>query len=318
MRGTAARLVEHGKSVEIQEVELPEPGDGEVVLDVAFSGVNPVDMYAAQGRVAADAPVPRTLGTEGAGTADGRPVAARGHGIGTTRDGLWATAAVVPRAALIDVPEGVDLETAAAMGVAGVTAYRTVHELAEVSADDTVLVLGASGGVGSIIVSAAHAAGATVLGQTGQDGNSAWIRERGADHVIVTGAEGLADAAAKFHPTVVFDGLGDGFTGAAIEVLEPHGRLVIYGASAGQEGTISLQSLYGKGIQVLGYAGLLESDDAMNSAIGLALKALAAGELSVPIDSAPRLEQVNEAFQRIQDRNVNGKLVLDTRGARAG
>jgi NADPH:quinone reductase len=318
MRITAARLVQHGKSVAIQEVELPEPGDGEVVLEVAFSGVNPVDMYAAQGRVAADAPVPRTLGTEGAGTADGRPVLARGHGIGTARDGVWATAAVVPRAALIDVPEGVNLETAAAMGVAGVTAYRTVHELAEVSADDTVLVLGASGGVGSIIVSAAHAAGATVLGQTGQDGNSGWIRERGADHVIVTDAEGLADAAAEFHPTVVFDGLGDGFTGAAIEVLEPHGRLVIFGASAGQEGTISLQSLYGKGIQVLGYAGLLESDDAMKAAIGRALKALAAGELSVPIDSAPRLEQVNEAFQRIQDRSVNGKLVLDTRGARAG
>src|SRR5947209_13360197 len=147
MRVTDARLIEHGKPLEIQEVGLPEPGDGEVVLEVAFSGVNPVDMYAAQGRVAAEAPVPRTLGTEGAGTVDGRPVVARGYGIGTARDGLWANAAVEPRAALVDVPEGVDLKTAAAMGVAGVTAWRTVHELARVSADDTVLVLGASGGV---------------------------------------------------------------------------------------------------------------------------------------------------------------------------
>jgi len=101
--------VEHGKPLEIQEVGLPEPGEGEVILEVAFSGVNPVDMYAAEGRVAADAPVPRTLGTEGAGTVDGRPVVARGYGIGTARDGLWANAAVVPRAALVDVPEGVDL-----------------------------------------------------------------------------------------------------------------------------------------------------------------------------------------------------------------
>lgn len=76
------------------------------------------------GRVAPGAPVPRTLGTEGAGTVDGRPVLARGHGIGTARDGLWATAAVVPYAALIDVPDGVALEQAAAMGVAGVTAWR--------------------------------------------------------------------------------------------------------------------------------------------------------------------------------------------------
>jgi NADPH2:quinone reductase len=314
MRVTAARLIEHGKPLEIQEVELPEPSDGEVVLEVAFSGVNPVDMYAAEGRVAAEAPVPRTLGTEGAGTVDGRPVVARGYGIGTARDGLWANAAVVPRAALVDVPEGVDLKTAAAMGVAGVTAWRTVHELARVSADDTVLVLGASGGVGSIIVSAAHAAGATVIGQTGRPDNSGWITERGADDVIVTDAGGLADAAARFRPTAVFDGLGDGFTGAAIEALQPHGRLVIFGASAGPEGQVPLQSLYSKGIQVLGYAGLLESDEAMSSAIGKALRALAAGELSVPVDAALPLDQVGQAFERIGDREVLGKLVLDTHG----
>ncbi len=314
MRITAARLVEHGKPLEIQEVELPEPGDGEAVLKVAFSGVNPVDMYAAEGRVAAEAPVPRTLGTEGAGTVDGRPVVARGYGIGTARDGLWANAAVVPRAALVDVPEGVDLKTAAAMGVAGVTAWRTVHELAHVSADDTVLVLGASGGVGSIIVSAAHAAGATVIGQTGQQGNSGWITGRGADDVIVTDAGGLAGAAAPFRPTVMFDGLGDGFTGAAIEALQPHGRLVIFGASAGPQGQVPLQSLYSKGIRVLGYAGLLESDEAMSSAIGKALRALAAGELSVPVDAALPLDQVGQAFERISDRKVLGKLVLDTHG----
>jgi NADPH2:quinone reductase len=314
MRVTAARLVEHGKPLEIQEVELPEPGDGDVVLEVAFSGVNPVDMYAAEGRVAAEAPIPRTLGTEGAGTVDGRPVVARGYGIGTARDGLWANAAVVPRAALVDVPEGVDLKTAAAMGVAGVTAWRTVHELAHISADDTVLVLGASGGVGSIIVSAAHAAGATVIGQTGQQDNSGWITERGADDVIVTDAGGLADAAARFRPTAVFDGLGDGFTGAAIEALQPHGRLVIFGASAGPEGQVPLQSLYSKGLRVLGYAGLLESDEAMSSAIEKALRALAAGELSVPVDAALPLDQVGQAFERIGGREVLGKLVLDTRG----
>jgi NADPH2:quinone reductase len=313
MHVTAARLIEHGKPLEIQDVELPEPGAGEVLLDVAFSGVNPVDMYAAQGRVAADAPVPRTLGTEGSGTVDGRRVVVRGFGIGTDRDGLWATAAVVPRDALVDVPDGVDLETAAAMGVAGVTAWRTVHELAQVNSDDTVLVLGASGGVGSIIVSAARAAGATVIGQTGREDNTGWITGRGADHVVVTGPEDLADAAAPYHPTVVFDGLGGEFTGAALEALEPHGRHVIFGASAGPEGHVSLQALYGRGLRVLGYAGLLESDEAMKTAIEHALQALTAGELSVPIDAAVPLDQVNEAFERIQDRGVRGKLVLDTR-----
>jgi NADPH2:quinone reductase len=311
---TAARLTGHGQPLQIEDVELATPGDDEVILEVAYAGINPVDMYAAEGKVAADAPVPRTLGTEGAGTVDGRRVVVRGHGVGTARDGLWANAAVVPRAALVDVPDGVELEAAAAMGVAGVTAWRTVHELAEVGADDTVLVLGASGGVGSIIVSAAHAVGATVIGQTGHEDNSGWIRERGADQVIVASAGNLARAAARLHPTVVFDGLGDGFTGAAIEALEPHGRLVIFGASAGPDGEVSWQSLYSRGIRVLGYAGLLESDEAMSAAIGRALQALAAGELRVPVDSAVSLDQVSKAFDRIQGRDVRGKLVLDTRG----
>jgi NADPH2:quinone reductase len=312
MRVKAARLAQHGQPLRIEEVELREPGPQDVVLDVAYSGVNPVDMNAAQGQVAADAPVPRTLGTEGAGTVDGRPVMVRGHGIGTARDGLWATAAVVPRAALIDVPDGVGLEAAAAMGVAGVTAWRTVTEIAQVKADDTVLVLGASGGVGSIIVSVARALGATVIGQTGHESNAEWIKQRGADQVIVTDSGGLTAAAADLYPTVAFDGLGNGFTGAAIEALEPHGRLVLFGASAAPDGQVPLRSLYSKGITVSGYAGLLESDEAMRAAIQRALQALADGQLSVPVDLALPLDQVNESFDRIRQRQVRGKIVLDT------
>src|SRR5689334_22902715 len=201
MRARAARLLKHGQPLRIEEVDLAAPGPQDVIVDIAYAGVNPVDMRAAAGQLAADAPVPRTLGTEAAGTVDGRPVMVRGHGIGTARDGLWATAAVVPRAALIDVPGGAELKAAAAMGVAGVTAWRAVTELARVKPDDTVLVLGASGGVGSIIVSVAHALGATVIGQTGHEDNAGWIRQRGADHVVVADAGRLAGAVAGLHPT---------------------------------------------------------------------------------------------------------------------
>lgn len=312
MRTTAVRLAQHGQPLRVEEVDLADPGPQDVLVDVAYAGVNPVDMYAAQGKVAADAPVPRTLGTEAAGTVDGRPVMVRGHGIGTGRDGLWAARAVVPRAALIDVPEGVELRAAAAMGVAGVTAWRTVTELAQVKADDTVLVLGASGGVGSIIVSVAHALGASVIGQSGHEDNARWIKERGADHVVVADADNLSAAVAGLHPTAVFDGLGGGFTGAAVEALQPHGRLVLFGTSAAPEGQVPLQSLYRKGTSVLGYAGLLESDEAMSAAIRRALQALAEGQLTVPIDSAMPLSKVNEAFDRISQRQARGKVVLDT------
>ena len=133
MKAVAARLVEHGKPLNVAEVDLPAPGGDEAEVEMRYGGVNPVDRYRAAGTVDAGSPVPRTLGAEGAGTFEGRPVVVFGHGVGTTRDGIWSTRAIVPRAALIDVPAGVDLQHAAVMGVAGVTAWRTVTELAQVS-----------------------------------------------------------------------------------------------------------------------------------------------------------------------------------------
>ena len=311
MRVKAARLAAHGQPLRIEETELPAPGAGETIAAMAYAGVNPVDMYGAMGRVAPDGPVPRTLGGEGAGTVDGRPVLIRGHGLGATRDGLWAQAAVVPEAALIDIPDGVGLAEAAAMGVAGVTAWRTVTELAQAGPGDTVVVLGASGGVGSIIVSLAHGLGATVIGQTGDSGKQDWVAARGADQVVVCDAGELAGQLAGLRPTVVFDPLGGGFTGAAVEALEPRGRLVLFGTSAGPAGEIPLQQLYRKALRVHGYGGLIESDETLAGAIRAALGALARGELSVPIDSSPPLTEVNEAFERLRSRSVRGKMVLD-------
>jgi NADPH2:quinone reductase len=313
MRVIAARLVRLGEPLELQELELPEPGEAEALIEVAYGGVNPIDLYGAQGLAAPDGPVPRTLGTEGAGTVDGRPVLVRGFGIGTMRDGLWATAAIVPRAALIDLPEGVNLPQAAAMGVSGATAWRTVTEVAQVTADDTVLVLGASGGTGSIIVSLAHGIGATVAGQTGSEAKRDWISALGADYVVVSDGLGLADALVDLPPTVVFDALGGDFTGAAIEAMQPHGRLVLFGTSAGLTGQLPLRQLYRKGITVHGYAGLLASNEAITAALDQALQALASGRFTVPIDSELPLDQVNVAFEMIRQRSLHGNLVLDTR-----
>jgi NADPH:quinone reductase len=314
MRVTAARLVHHGQPLQVQEVELSEPGEEEVLLDVYYGGVNPVDMHGAKGEVAPDGPVPRTMGTEGAGIVDGRSVLVRGYGIGAMRDGVWASAAVVPRHALVDLPDRVSLLQAAAMGVSGVTAWRTVTELAQLTADDTALVLGASGGVGSIIVSLAHGIGATVAAQTGRHAKRDWISALGAEYVVVADAAGLPGALVDLRPTVVFDALGGDFTGAAIKVLQPHGRLILFGTAAGVTGQLPLRQLHRKGITVRGYAGLLASNETIGAALRQALQALAEGRMTVPIDSTLPLDQVNVAFELIRQRSVHGNLVLDARG----
>lgn len=316
MRVRAARLIQHGHPLHVESVELAPPSSGEVLVRMAYAGINPVDRYQAEGRVAPDAPVPRTLGAEGAGWLDGdhpltgRRVLVHGHGLGGRRDGLWATAAVVPEQAILEVPDDVSLETAAAMGIAGVTAWRCAIEKARVAAEDRVLVLGASGGVGSMLVSIARSTGATVWGQTGRAEKAAWIEARGAAHVVVGGADQLREDAVELRPTIVFDALGGDFFGASVQVMEERGRLVAYGASAGAEGSVPLQLLYRKALTVYGYGGLIETDEAKTNWIRQALEGVRSGRMEVVVDRVVPLDEVNTAIRLLADREVRGKIVL--------
>ncbi len=307
----AARLHAHGEPLRIEDVQLPEPVDGEVAVKLEYGGVNPVDYYVAQGRVNADGPLPRTLGAEAAGTADGRPVLVAGERLGSARDGVWAQAAVVPVQALTELPDGVTTRDAAAMGIAGLTALNCVRELAGVTAEDRVLVLGASGGVGSIIVSLAHAAGATVWGQTGSPSKQQAITEQGADRVIVAGPEQLGELISELEPTVVFDPLGGDFVAPVVAATVPRGRIVVFGVSAGPEVTFNMQLLYRKMITLLGYGGMQLTREERRPGLIRALQALSDGELRVRIDSVLALEDVNEAFTRILNRGVEGNILLD-------
>jgi NADPH2:quinone reductase len=307
----AARLVALGEPLQIQEVELPAPGADEVRVELHYGGVNPIDRYTAEGRVNPGGPRPRTLGAEAAGELDGRPVLVAGESLGATRDGVWAQAAVVPRPAVVDLPDGVSPRAAAAMGIAGLTALNCVRELAAVTAEDRVVVLGASGGVGSMIVSLARSAGAAVWGQTGSAAKAAAITENGAHRVLVGGPEHIADDIVGFEPTVAFDPLGGGFVAPLVEAMAPRGRIVSFGVSAGPEVTFNMQLVYRKAVALLGYGGILLTREERRPGLQAALEAVRAGELKVRIDSVLPLEEVNDAFRRLVDRRVQGKLLLD-------
>ena len=306
----AVRLRTHGEPLQVETVELPEPGEDEVRVELEFAGINPIDRYIAEGRVAPDGPLPRTLGSEGAGHIDGRAVMVSGEGLGATRDGTWARAAVVPRGAVYDLPDGVQTRDAAPMGVVGFTAYYTVCELGRVGAEDRVLVLGAAGGVGSTIVSLAHAAGATVWGLTNSADTGEVITGQGADRAIVAGPDELADAVSELEPTVVFDPLGDGFVQPVLDSLAPRGRLVSFGTSAGADVQLNMQTLYRKMISILGFGGMLLTPDERRAGQEKALEALRAGDLRMVIDDVLPLDQINDAFQRLEQHKVRGKLLL--------
>lgn len=307
----AARLTAHGAPLRVEEVALREPGPGEVVVELAAAGVNPVDRYGAQGLVAADGPVPRTLGGEGAGWLDGAPVAvASGGGLGSMSDGTWAEAVVVERDKVVALDATVDLYAAAGLGVVGVTAYKTVVEVGQVTSSDRVLVLGAGGGVGLAIVSLALAAGAQVLGQAGSDGKADAVRAFGAD-AVVADADSLASAAGDFQPTVVFDPLGGGFTPAALSVLAPRGRHVIFGTTAGSQSEIALQPLYRSSQRLLGYGGLGLSAAERHAGAVAAAAALTDGRMRIHVGKVIPLSDVSAVFDALTDRSLAGKLVID-------
>jgi NADPH2:quinone reductase len=309
----AACLHELGGTLQLESVADPSPAEEEVLVEIAYASVNPLDVWITQGSIGAAAQhLPWIPGTEGTGyTDDGRPVLVSGGGVGVLRPGLYCEQAAVPRAAVTEVAEGVDLAQLAGLGVAGVTAWASLHDRAQLGPDDRVLVLGASGGVGSLAVPLAQGTAATVWGQTTQTAKVPVIEAAGADRVVVADAGGLADAVAELQPTLIMDGVGGAFTAAAVEVLAPRGRIVVYGTSADQVASLNLRVLYRKNGSILGYGGMVLPEDKRAAILAGLVAMVADGSLTVPVELVP-LADAARCHQRILDREVTGKLVLDT------
>jgi NADPH:quinone reductase len=307
----AVWLHEFNTPLRYEAAPEPRPGADEALVEVRYSAVNPLDIAVTRGTVAGGTQrLPFIVGSEGAGVADGKPVLVHGHGLGLLRDGTYAERVAVPRGALHPLPEGVDLQQAAALGIAGVTAWRAARDLAALQPADRAVVLGASGGVGSLIVQLAKGTGATVWGQVGSPDKAALVEGLGADRAVVATAATLVETVADLKPTVIFDALGDGFTGAAIEALQPHGRLILFGAAAGPRAEVQVASLYRKGLTVYGYGGFNEPPDRLAEGTEKVVAELMAGRLRVPIDEVLPLAQAAEAHRRLLDRAVRGKILL--------
>lgn len=304
----AARVHHFGDSLQIDELPDPRPSSGEVVVDVEYVGVNPLDVWVTQGTVAGgNQPLPFIPGVEAVGTVGGQQFAIQAPGYGTVQDGLYLQHASVPETALVPVPEGVDPVQAAVLPVTGATAWRLVNEVAPVAATDRVIVLGASGGVGSLVIQLAKAKGAVVWGQTRSHEKAEWITALGADRAVVATAEDLGTELTEFAPTIAFDSLGGRFTKSLVEVLELGGRIGLVGTSSNPEAMLDLRTMYRKGVSML--PGSMPPHRA-RPALEAVLADLAAGHLQVMVDQVLPLEGAADAHRRILDGRVRGKLLL--------
>ena len=302
----AVWIERHGgpEVLELRDIPPPEPGPGELLVDVAAIGVNYRDVYerAIPGYAG---PLPRIVGVEGAGKArSGERVA------WVQAPGSYAEQVVVAGEKTVPIPDGVSDEQAAAVLLQGITAQYLCSSTYAVAEGDRVVVHAAAGGVGHLLTQLVRLRGGRVLATTSTDEKAELARAAGAEEVV--GYDEFRERARGLGADVVYDGVGAATFDASLEALRPRGTMVLYGAASGQPapfapGSLAAGSLYLTRPALHHYtatrAELLER-------AGAVLELVAAGKLEVRIGARYALEEARRAHEDLEARRTTGKLLL--------
>jgi NADPH2:quinone reductase len=296
---------------QLEEVEDPHPGPGEVRVRVEAAGVNPVDRLIRQGSFGTP-PLPLIPGTDAAGVVDevGPEVQelSPGQRVYVSGAPAYAQYTVAPATRVWPLPPSLTFDQGAAIGVPYVTAYRALFLVGKVKPGDWCLVRGASGGVGTAAVQLALAAGAFVVGTSSTP--------QGRDYILALGAQGAVEHAQVEEALGYTQGQGfavvlemDATQGLelAVRAAAPGGRVVV----VGQHGPTTLSPLtVMRGVWVTGVAGpTLTAQDRLRIHRALA-PLLASGLLRPVVDTIYPLAQAAQAQERLAQGGVRGKVVL--------
>jgi NADPH:quinone reductase len=307
----------------VQDREVPAPGPGQVRVTVAAAGINFIDIYQREGVY--PKPLPFVIGGEGAGTVeavgDGVDLLVGDRVAWAEGPGSAAGAVLVDAAKVVHVPDGVDLEVAAAVMLQGITAHYLVNSTYVVRPGDLVLAHAVAGGVGQLLVQLVKAKGATLIGTAGSAEKVQLGLQLGADHVIdyselsdmddlpgrvkeLTGGKGV---------DVVYDGVGETTFDASLASLRPRGMMVLYGGSSGQVPPFDIQRLNRGGSLFLTRPTLghytADRDELLGRATEL-FGAIGSGQLTVSIGGRYSLGDAAQAYVDLEARRTTGKLLV--------
>jgi NADPH:quinone reductase len=310
----AIQLREFGGADAFEYVELddPTPGEGEVLVEVARSGVNFADTHSTRNDYLSEQQLPLVPGAEVAGrTADGRRVAAL---VGT---GGYAEKVVVPESLLVPLPDEVDDEQAAGALLQGLTAMALVKHSARIEPGETILIEAAAGGTGTLAVQIAKAAGARVIGLASSPEKRELVEGLGADATVDSRSDDLrgailaANDGAKVDAVLHMSG-GDAFD-AELAALAPLGRMVVFGNASRENREVSTGALLQGSKAVIGFwlVHVLSRRELAVPLIGELLGALATGALRVTIGDVYPLSEAARAHEALESRASTGKLLLD-------
>ncbi len=320
MRAVRVHEVGGPDVLQVDELDDLEPGVGQVRVRVAAAGVNFIDVYHRSGAYAAQPPF--TLGVEAAGTVDA--VGAGVHGVASgdrvafaMAPGAYAEQVVVPADRVVSVPDGVDLEVAAAVMLQGMTAHYLAVSTVPLTADHRVLVHAAAGGVGLLLVQIAKRRGATVYGTVSTEEKAELARAAGADEVIRYTERAFTDAVDELTHgrgvDVVYDSVGKDTFDGSLASLRPRGYLVLFGQSSGGVAPVDPQRLNAGGSLYLTRPTLAHyvADRAeLEQRAADLFRWVRDGELDIRIGETHPLEDAPVAHRRLEGRQTTGKVLL--------
>jgi NADPH:quinone reductase len=305
-----------------EDVDLPAPAHGEVVVRHTAVGLNYIDTYHRSGLY--PLPLPTGLGGEGAGL-----IEAVGPGVtdfvagdrvayGSAPPGSYSERRVVPVNRLVKIPAGVTDEQAASMMLKGMTAQYLLRRTYRVQGGDTILVHAAAGGVGLILCQWARHLGATVIGTVGSPEKAVLAKAHGCNHVInyrtttkysdevkqFTGGEGVR---------VVYDGVGQDTFLESLDCLMPFGLMASFGNASGPVAPINIMLLAQKGSLFLTRPTLFtyvqRREDLVASAQDL-FDVVAKGAVKIEVHQRYALKDATQAHRDLEDRKTTGSTVL--------
>ena len=308
------------ENLKIVDLPKPVPGPTDVVVKVAVSGVNFIDVYFRTGLY--KMPFPVAIGSEAAGLIDevGSHVTefAPGDRVAyAMARGSYAEYASVPAAQVVKVPDAVSFEQAAAVLLQGMTAHYLTQSTCPLKSGDTCLVHAAAGGTGALVVQMAKSLGARVFGTVSTPVKAAIAKAAGADEVIFYTEQDFAAEARRLTGgrgvDVVYDGVGKTTFDKSLDSLRPRGMMVLFGASSGAVPPFDPATLNPKGSLFLTRPSLAHYIATRDELVWRAKEVLglvAAGTLTVRIDDTYPLDRAADAHRALEGRRTTGKLLI--------
>lgn len=322
MKAVRCNTFGHPESLVVEDIASLQPAEGEALIDVKAAGVNFPDALIIQNKYQAKPPLPFTPGGELAGI-----VRAVGPGVSQvqvgqaviafTAWGAFAEQAIVAQNSLIAMPEGMPFDVAGSFLMTYGTCYHALHDRAQVQPGETVLVLGAGGGIGIAAIELAKAMGARVIAAASSDSKLAVCSAHGADETINYATQNLREQLKALTDgrgvDVVCDPVGGAFSEAALRSMAWRGRFLVIGFANGAIPKIPLNLVLLKGCAIVGvfWGDFLRREPQHSAADLSSLVGLyRSGGIRPLISGRYTLEQTGEALLALMQRKVSGKLVI--------